>query len=387
MLLELDAPQGLRDSAGRIATEAATREWVAIERMAPRSAAAESRIESVGIALPEHEVTTAELIGRCRRAGRIDLERLTGIRSRRVCSAGETSLSLAVRAGRDCLAQSRYQAADLDIVISCSITRFVDGLKYRFEPAMSHAIAAAIGASRARSFDVANACAGMLTGVYILDHMIRSGAVRRGMVVSGEYITSIAENAVNNVRTIASRQLASLTVGDSGAAVILDGAQEGSGGRIHAADFVTLSEHSGLCIGKPCRNAAGASMYTSAKKLHQHAIANAAPVMQRALERAKVAVGEIDHVIPHQTSARAIRRGTREVGEQLGGLPRNVVYNLEQLGNTASTTHFVALKQGLDAGRFGPGDRVMLLSFASGIVIGAVIFTVGDLGGTHACQH
>src|SRR4029453_9155804 len=90
MLLELDAPQGLRDSAGRIATEAATREWIGIERVAPGSAAAESRIESVGIALPEHEVTTAELVGGCRRAGRIDLQRLPGIRSRRVCSAGET---------------------------------------------------------------------------------------------------------------------------------------------------------------------------------------------------------------------------------------------------------------------------------------------------------
>src|SRR4030095_2074811 len=117
MLLELDAPQGLRDSAGRIATEAATREWIAIERVAPGSAAAESRIESVGIALPEHEVTTAELVARCRRAGRIDLERLTGIRSRRVCSAGETSLSLAVRAGRARVGPARYQGAGLHIVI------------------------------------------------------------------------------------------------------------------------------------------------------------------------------------------------------------------------------------------------------------------------------
>ncbi len=346
-----------------------------------------SRMESVGVVLPERRVTTSELLARCRRGGRIDLERLTGIGARRVAGDGETSLSLAVGAARKCLDRSRYQAEDLDIIISCSITRFVDGLDYRFEPALSHSIKKEIGATQAQSFDVSNACAGMLTGVHLLDNMIRSGAVRRGMVVSGEYITSIAENAVQNVRTIASSQMASLTVGDSGAAVLLDAAPEDAdhasspGGRILAANFETFSDHSSLCIGRPSRNAPGAVMFTKPKKLHDHAIGNAASVIAPVLDRLGLKFSDVQHVIPHQTSVRAIRQGTREIGEALGGVPANIVYNLKEFGNTASTTHFVALAQGLEDGVYAPEDRVMLLSFASGIVVGSLVFTIGDLGG------
>jgi 3-oxoacyl-[acyl-carrier-protein] synthase-3 len=383
-MLKFDAPS---ESAGPCEPVLIPIE-VPIARAAPDTPPAASRIESVGLELPERRVTTADLMARCRRAGRVDLASLTGIHARRVCAEGETSLSLAVSAARDCLARSRYEAEDLDIIISCGITHFVDGLDYRFEPAMSHSIKAAIGAPQAQSFDITNACAGMMTGIHILDHMVRSGAVRRGMVVSGEYITSIGENAVRNVRTIASSQLASLTVGDSGAAAIIDGADDDSGGRIHATEFVTLSDHSSLCIGKPCRNAAGAAMYTKAKKLHEVAIANAAPVIRRVLASAGMQLDQIDHVIPHQTSARAIDKGTKSISREVGGgLPKNIVYNLEEFGNTASTTHFVALHRFLDEGRLEEDDRIMLISFASGIVIGALVFTLGDLGQGNALRH
>ena len=114
----------------------------------------------------------------------MDLEKLTGIRERRVCSEGEDSYSLAVDAAWDCLSRSRYEPGDIEMLISTSITKYQNGLVFRFEPSLSFFVKEAIGASRALHFDVANACAGMLTGVYILDDFIRRGVVKRGMVVS-----------------------------------------------------------------------------------------------------------------------------------------------------------------------------------------------------------
>ena len=357
-------------------------------RCAPSVAATarRSRIESIGVRLPEQRLGTAELMQRCRRAARVDLAALTGIRERRVCREGEDSLSLAVDAAWDCLSRSRHSPADLDVLISCSITKYVDGLSYRFEPALSLSIKEALGASHCFNFDITNACAGMLTGISILDGMIRTGRVRCGMVVSGEYITSIADNAVRSVRSIASRQLASLTVGDSGAAVIIDRAQGPDEG-IHACELVTIAEHSGLCIGKPFRKGPGAAMHTRAKKLHQEAIAHAPPMIQRTLDRAGWGIEEVDVLIPHQTSVRAIRAGQKHFSTALGGWARETVNNLDAVGNTASTTHFVALHRYLREGRLRAQDRVMLLGFASGIVVGALAFQVGELGGEHARGH
>lgn len=345
-----------------------------------------SRIESVGLRLPERRLSTRELLDSCHHRVRVDLERLTGIRERRVCGEGEDSYTLAVDAAFDCLAHSRYGAADLDAVISTSITKYHGGLSYRFEPALSLAVKEAIGARQALHFDVSSACAGMLTGIAILDAYIRSGRIRRGLVVSGEYITSIADNARRSVRTVASRELASLTVGDAGAAVVLERAPEGVPG-IAAWEFATYGVHSRLCVGRAAPGAPGATMVTRPRKLHRVAIDSCTPSIRRVLERAGVAIQDVDWVLPHQTSVRAIRAGQKHVSAELGGWARNTICNLEEVGNTASTTHFVALYRYLEEQRIRPGERVLMLCFASGLTIGALLFTMDELGERYGHPH
>ena len=65
-----------------------------------------------------------------------------------------------------------------------------------------------------------------------------------------------------------------------------------------------------------------------------------------------------------------------EITAAMGGAPRNpAVVTVDHYGNTASTTHTVALVEEMEAGRVQPGDTVALVSLASGLVIGVVLFT------------
>ncbi len=345
-----------------------------------------SRFESVGLRLPSQRLSSRDLIASCRHRVGIDLERLTGIRERRICSEGEDSYSLALDAAWDCLGHSRHEASDIEMLLSCSITRYKGPDVFSFEPPLSLAIREAIGASQALHFDVSNACAGMLTGVAIVDDFIRRGVIRCGMVVSGERISSISDNATRDVRTIFSSQLASLTVGDAGAAVILERAENGAPG-IEAVEFATYAEHDHLCIGKACATAPGATMKTKPRKLHDVAIKSAVPTLAKALEKSGLRFDEVDHVIPHQTSVRAIRAGQKYVKQELGSMAKNVIFNLESFGNTASTTHFVALYQQLQEGKFTPGEQVVLLCYASGLVVGAVVFSVDELVERYGHDH
>ena len=344
-----------------------------------------ARFESVGIQLPERRVSTKELMASTRHHTRIDLERLTGIREHRMCGPDETSLSLAVGAARDCLARSRYQGSDLDMVIDASITRYVDGTTHRYEPPLSLSIKEAIGASQATSFDLSNACAGMLTGVLILDDFIRRGAIRRGMVVSGERITGLGTNAAKAIRSLFSLQLASLTLGDAGAAVIVDRADDQPG--ISVAGFTTLAEHSRLCVGVPAWRQPGAKMYPRARKIHAVAMEDVPPLLENILAAAGTHFGEIDWFIPHQTSVRAIKSGTRVLAEHLGEEAKHVVVTVDELGNTASTTLFVALHRYLTDKRFARGDKILLLSVASGLEVGVALFTMDELEETHGHVH
>lgn len=343
-----------------------------------------ARIAGVGRRLPTTSLSTEALMGSTRHRTRIDLERLTGIHERHVSVGDEDSLSLATAAARDCLDRSGRRAEEIDLVVSCSITKYRDGLVQWLEPTTSAAVAHAVGATKAMTFDLSNACAGTLTGVLVANNWVRRGVIRRALVVSGEYISRLGVNAAKHVRSILSRELASLTLGDAGGAVLVERAESGESG-ITVAGFTTVADHSRLCLAYPARHEAGARMFTKARAIHQVAIADTPVLLREALHAAGLRIDEIDHVIPHQTSARAIRKGERIVNEALGGAPRNpAVITVDRYGNTASTTHAVALVEELDAGRLHADDRVALLALASGLEIGVVVFTVDE--GLEACR-
>ncbi len=342
-----------------------------------------SRFGAIGAYVPARRLTTDELMASTRYETDIDLERLTGVRERRVVAEGEDSYTLALAAARDALVHADCGAEDLDMVIVSSISRHVgDRRRIQVEPPVSVSLKEALGARRAVSFDISNACAGMMTGVFLLNDFIRQGRIARGMVVSGEYISELGRNAAQEVRDVMSDQLASLTWGDAGAAVILERAPDGDGG-IEVAGFTTLSEHSRLCVAFPAKIGPGTTMHTNAREIHRAGMEEAVPMLREVLDQAGLAFDEIDYLIPHQTSARAINKAMVEFEAKLGAAPRHVVVTVDELGNTASTTHFVALRKYLDEGRFKEGDRVLLLSLASGLEVGIVIFRVGGLVGRY----
>ena len=62
---------------------------------------------------------------------------------------------------------------------------------------------------------------------------------------------------------------------------------------------------------------------------------------------------------------------------KVNGLPRDKFYvNLENTGNTVSSTIPIALKQLGDSGRLNPGMKVMLMGFGVGLSWSATILTI-----------
>lgn len=355
-----------------------TRHWLVMETGEGGEAPFAARVAGAGRHLPGTRLTTDELMASTRHHTHIDLERLTGIRERRISAGDEDSFTLASSAAVDCLAGAKQDPASLDVVISCSITKFRGGLTQWLEPTMSSAVARAIGADNAMTFDVSNACAGMLTGVTILNNWIRQGVVARGLVVSGEYISQLSHNAAQHIRNVMSKELACLTLGDAGAALLLERAPTGSAG-IALAGFTTVADYSRLCLAYPQGHDPGARMFTNSRAIQKAAIADTPLLLTEVLDTVGLSIHDIDHVITHQTSARAIRKGMARMTEVFGDSPRHdAVITVDRYGNTASTTHTVALVEELEAGRIKPGERIALLALASGLEIGVVLLTLDE---------
>ena len=89
----------------------------------------------------------------------IPLERLTGIRSRRVASHGQSSIDLAREAAQLCLARSRYTPADIDVLISCSISKANTPTSAMVEPMLAFLLQQTLGMANALAFDVTDEAA------------------------------------------------------------------------------------------------------------------------------------------------------------------------------------------------------------------------------------
>jgi 3-oxoacyl-[acyl-carrier-protein] synthase-3 len=352
--------------------------WLLMDNPGADGGQFRTRLAGAGRHLPATTLTTDDLMSATAHRTNIDLERLTGIHERRVSVGEEDSFSLATSAARDCLDKAQCDPASIDVVINCSITKLRDGMTQWLEPSMASAVASAIGADNAMTFDLSNACAGMLSGVTVLNNWIRQGSVRRGLVVSGEYISQLGWNAARHVRNIISRELASLTLGDAGAALLFERANPDSAG-ITLAGFTTLAGYSRLCLAYPKGSDPGARMFTDSRGIQKAAIVNTPLLLREVMETVDISMRDIDHVITHQTSARAIRKGMKAVTTAFGTGPRNpAVITVDRYGNTASTTHTVALVEELEAGHIRPGESIALIALASGLDIGIVLLSVDE---------
>jgi amino acid adenylation domain-containing protein len=340
-------------------------------------------IESIGAYLPFKEVSTADLLAGCVNDIGVPLERLTGIKHRRVAADGEFSIDLARQAIADCLAGSSYRPAEIDLLISCSISRY-DGpdQKFVFEPSTAARLRDQCGLDNALAFDVTNACAGMFTGIAIADAFLQTGLVGRAMVVSGEYITHISETAQRQIEGPMDPRLACLTVGDAGAAVILERGPNDRAG-FHDIDIATLSRYAPMCIAKATGGPEGGAIMTvDSIAATAIAVKSAVPYVAGVMRRHGWRPEHSDHIVMHQTSESSLNDAVGAVNRMFGegsANPGNTIYNLAERGNTASTTHFVALKDHILSNRIRSGDNAVFGISGSGQTVGAALYTFDDL--------
>jgi 3-oxoacyl-[acyl-carrier-protein] synthase III len=73
-------------------------------------------IESIGVYLPTQVLSTDQVIQGCKNPIPFPFEKVTGIKSRRVAGQHEFSIDLAKRAVAECLSNSKYHPADIDLL-------------------------------------------------------------------------------------------------------------------------------------------------------------------------------------------------------------------------------------------------------------------------------
>jgi 3-oxoacyl-[acyl-carrier-protein] synthase III len=202
------------------------------------------------------------------------------------------------------------------------------------------------------------------------------------MVVSGEYITHLTRTAQREIDNFMDPRLACLTLGDAGMAMILEQAPADGVG-FQDIDLYTLGKYHHLCVAKASpQPEGGAIMFTDPVQSAAVTIKEAVKHCLEALDRNRWAPEALKWLIMHQTSAMTLDGATAAINQAKGRQVAhrgNTIYHLAQRGNTATNSHFLAVRENIDSGRIAPGDKVFFAVSGSGQVVGSALYTFDDL--------
>ena len=96
-------------------------------------------------------------------------------------------------------------------------------------------------------------------------------------------------------------------------------------------------------------------------------LAKAGSVVDEALALEGLSRGQVDLVVPAQVSPGF----SKQLPQAIGFAPEKVLDLTAELGDTLTTSVFLALERALAAGRLGEGKRALLLAFGSGVTVAA----------------
>ena len=310
-------------------------------------------ILGTGSALPARRVSNAELAETVDTSDEWIVER-TGIRSRYIAGAGETTATLAADAARRALAAAGIDASAIDLIILATAT------PDQTFPASATKVQAMLGINDCVAFDVAAVCSGFLYALSVAESMIRAGSARMALVIGSETFSRILDWDDRGTCVL---------FGDGAGAVVLGAVEDGRGvlaTRLHAD-----GRHNDLLYvdGGPSTTGTVGKVRMKGREVFRHAVTNLANVLTETLDAAGLTVADVDWVVPHQANARILDATAKKLGLD----PAKVVVTVTEHANTSAASVPLALDTAARDGRIKAGDLVVLEAMGGGFTWGAAV--------------
>ena len=304
-------------------------------------------------------------------------ESITGIRERRYVPDNVTASDIAFEAAKKALDSSGVDPESLDYIIVAQNFGDVRPGSRRTDqvPALAARVKAKLRITTPRTvaFDLVFGCPGWLQGVIMSDYMIRSGEVRRTMVIGAETLSRIADPHDRDC----------LIYADGAGAMILEGRETDGGVIAHAVRSDTL-EHSGMLrMGQSYNEEVfieALFLKMEGRKVYKYALNNVATAIAEVLEKAGMGIEDVDKLLLHQANGKmdeAILEALYEIYDRkppAGVMPMTISW----LGNSSVATiptMYDLIRTGrMEGHAINPGDIVVMASVGAGMHINAVVY-------------
>lgn len=317
-----------------------------------------SIVKGIGAAKPERVVKNAELEGVVETSDEWIVQR-TGIRQRYIANENETTVSLGTKAAQAALQNAGLSIDDIDLIILATSTP-----NHTF-PASAVEIQHALGMKHGFAFDMQAVCSGFVYAVSTADVYIKSGMVKRVLVIGSETFSRILDWKDRTTCVL---------FGDGAGALILE-AGEGNGltsdrGVLTANLRSDGSHRQKLYVdGGPSTTQTVGHLRMEGREVFKHAVGMITDVIEASFATTGLSAEDIDWFVPHQANKRIIDASAKK----LNIADHKVVITVDQHGNTSAASVPLALEAAVNDGRIKKGDLVLLEAMGGGFTWGAVL--------------
>ena len=309
-------------------------------------------ISGTGSYLPERQLTNVELETMLDTTDEWIFSR-TGIRSRRIVGAHETTSFMASAAASSALNASGVDVNEIDLILVATCT------PDHFFPSTACHVQEALKISRPiPAFDIGAACSGFVYAMDIAKQYIATGAARHVLVVGSERM-SVAVDWTDRTTCV--------LFGDGAGAVVLSASDEPGimGSVLHAAyDIDKL-----LTYGNDILDDKKAVIDMRGNEVFKLAVNIMGDIVDEVLAVSHVQKADIDWLVPHQANIRIIKG----IAKKLSLPMSHVVVTIEHHGNTSAASIPLALDISVREQRIKRGDLLLLESFGGGMTWGAMV--------------
>lgn len=303
-----------------------------------------ARIKGTGYDLPAFRADNHYLAGMVDTSDAWIRER-TGIMARHLAKE-ETTCSMAVRAARKALEAAGVDGAQVELVITATMTGDQD------TPSTACRVQAQIGAEKAVAFDIQAACSGFLYGLHLADAFIKSGMYRNALIIGAESMSKVVDWTDRGTCVL---------FGDGAGAVYVEASSEGG------VLAQTLGSDGSKWDVLFCPK--GGHLQMNGQEVFKFAVRTVPQCIEETLEKAGLRAEEIQLFLLHQANCRIIQAVAKRLGQPVEKFPMN----LEECGNTSAASLPILLAQLAEDGRLHRGDKIVLSGFGAGLTWGACV--------------
>jgi len=312
-----------------------------------------ARIAGIGSFLPERVLTNQDIEAIVDTSDEWIRER-TGIRKRHLVTEGEPCSRLAEVASRRALADAGIDPAALDLIVVATTT------PDQVFPGSACMLQQRLGIHGCWAFDLQAGCTGFVYALGVVDQFIRTGNVRRALVVGAEILSYLVNWQDRDTAVL---------FGDGAGAVVLEAGQEPGilSSHFHAdgshADILRVPGGVG---GDPNENP---YLEMKGAELFKIAVTALSSVVEETLTANGMQKSDIDWLVPHQANFRIIQAVARKLALPLD----RVVITVDEHANTSSASIPLAFDVAVRDGRIRRGETVLMEAFGGGITWGSVL--------------